>query len=524
VKETNAQSSQSSTARSTSIVMAATSLSRVLGFVRQAVINAIFGASGIADVLNTVFTIPNNLRKLLAEGALSSAFIPVLSQVQHEQPAIEHDPPREIVRNLLTLQYLILVPLLVLSVVFSGPVSRIFLDFEEPERLLLGAELFRWFVHYALLVSVSAVLIGTLNSCDRFTAPAITPIVFSVCVITSILLLHRRLGMHAMSVGILLGGLGQILFQVPQFRRLGFDFRPSFGFRNPYFRQILRRWAPVVAASGVFAINQYVAFRFATGLADGSSSALANAIVFWQLPLGVFGVSVMTVLFPRMSREAGIDDTESLRHTVGLGIRSITALLIPSAVVLSLLGREIIAVAFQRGNFNAANTEMAARVLWAYCTGMLGVSAFNFLQRFHYARSDYRTPTLTAVGVLVVDVGLSLWLKETALGVAGLAIANSIAFTLGAGVLAISAARGLGGLEGRENALVLGKTILATAPVTALLILVRLFWGTWWVDGSIPGNWLRLLAVGMLVAVLTVAMYLLLRMEVVQLFLRRRTR
>lgn len=519
------EGSLSRSARSTVVVMSITTVSRVLGFLRQATVNAVFGASGTADVLNAVFNIPNNLRKLLAEGALSSAFIPVLSQATANPEVDDAGAPRQIVRNLLAFQYVVLIPTLVIAVVFAGPITRFILDFTDPAYQDLAAELFRWFIHYTLLISVSAVLMGTLNSQSRFTLPALTPILFSVAVIASILLLSPSMGLHAMSVGILAGGLAQIVVQAPQFRRLGFDFRPSFDFRNPYFRRIMRQWLPVVAASSVFAINQFVAVYFASGLEDGSASALANAVIFWQLPQGILGVSIMTVLFPRMSREAARDDRAGLKRTLGFGIRGILALLVPSAIVLALLGREIVAVAFQRGEFELADTLRAADVLAAYCVGMASVSAFGFLQRFFYSNSDYRTPTITAVVVVVIDVGLSLWLKETALRVVGLAVANSVAFTVGAVALLVRARRVVGGIELGAIATTLGKTLAATAPaVLAILATRRLLAGWWralWQQGSSLESFAIVAALGVLALAILAAGFVILKVEVVSLLLRR---
>lgn len=504
--------------------MAATLVSRLLGFVRQAVINAIFGASGSADVLNAVFNIPNNLRKLLAEGALSSAFIPVLSQALADEERSSAGVPRHVVRNLLTFQYLVLVPLLVLSVFFAAPITRTILDFPEIERQELAAALFRWFIHYTLLISVSAVMVGSLNSSNRFTVPAVTPIVFSVCVIGSVLLLHRVLGLYSMVVGILLGGLGQVIFQAPQFVRSGFDFRPSFNFATPEFKRILRQWLPVVASSSIFMVNQQISLYFASGLEDGSSSALINAIVFWQLPLGIFGVSVTTVLFPRMSREASLADTAALKGTLAFGVRAIAALLIPSGIVLGLLSWEVVAVAFQRGAFTASNTAMAARVLVGYCTGMVGVGVFSFLQRCFYARGDYKAPTLTALGVLIVDVLLSLWLKETRLRVAGLAVANSVAFTVGAAVLLMLSHRALHGVQFGGIMKTVGKALLAVLPATVGLAAMRYYWGDWWQAGSTAANLGRVATAGLGALALIGALYYLLRIEVVTIVLKRRTR
>ena len=177
----------------TVVVMVSTTISRLFGFVRIALIGAIFGASGTADVLNAVFTIPNNLRKLMAEGALSSAFIPVLSRsiVLDKTGA----SARKIVRLIFSFQFIVLVPVLLACAVFAPRVVRLILDFKDPEKIELAGSLFRWMIHYLLLVSISAVLMGVINAHQSFLVPAITPILFSVAVISSVLLLHGFLGL-----------------------------------------------------------------------------------------------------------------------------------------------------------------------------------------------------------------------------------------------------------------------------------------------------------------------------------------
>ncbi len=518
------EKSLASSARSTAMLMGITTASRLLGFVRQAAVNAVFGASGNADVLNAVFNIPNNLRKLLAEGALSSAFIPILSRSSANPAEREAGTPQAIVRSLLTFQLIVLVPVLLLSVVFAGPITAFILDFPEIERTELAAELFRWFIHYTLLISVSAVLMGTLNSHGRFFVPAVTPILFSVCVIASVLVLHRWLGLYAMAVGVLVGGVAQITMQIPQFIRSGFDFRPSFSFRNEHFRTIMRRWLPVVAASSVFAINQQISLYFASGLEDGSSSALANAVIFWQLPQGIFGVSIMTVLFPRMSREASEGDRPALRRTLGFGIRGIVALLVPSSILLGMLGPQIVAMAFQRGNFELADTIRTAEVLGAYCFGMAGVSAFSFLQRFYYSHGDYRTPTIAAVAVAALDVGLSLWLKETPLRVTGLAVANSVAFTCGAIVLLLRTGPVVGGVQGRAIVTTLVKTVAASVPAIAVILLQRRLLGPWWHAGSSFAGFGVLALIGIVAVAVVAVGFVGFKVEIVSILLRARRR
>ncbi|MFP4372865.1 MAG: murein biosynthesis integral membrane protein MurJ [Spirochaetaceae bacterium] len=506
--------------RSTVAVMVSTFASRLLGFVRIAVIGAIFGASGNADVLNLVFTIPNNLRKLTAEGALSSAFIPVLSQSIVDDAGGETS--RGLVRSIATFQFVVLAPFMVLAVVFAQPVVDVILDFPELERQLLAADAFRWFIHYTVLISLSAVLMATLNSHRRFLIPALTPVLFSITVIASILLLHRRLGIFSMAVGVLAGGLIQILFQLPSFAALGYSLRPRWNFSDPRFRKVLRQWLPVVGTASIFTINQQVAILFASGLEDGSGSAMTNALVFWQLPFGIFGAAITTVLFPRMSRQAALNDRDGLSETLQFGFRYLVTLLVPSALVLSLLGREIIAVALQRGAFEARFTVLTSEVLMFYSLGLLSVGAYNFFQRFFYATDDFRTPLIVAVVTLILDVSLSLWLKETVLGVRGLALANSIAFSVGLLLLLYRSSIVLGGIDVRRILVTLGKVFTALVPIAAFIRVYLARTGPWWREGSTVRT-LGLLAIpGISSIVICLGMYYILRVEAFSAFLRAR--
>lgn len=503
------------------IVMLCTFLSRLLGFLRIAVISAVFGARGTADVINLTFSIPNNLRKLMAEGALSSAFIPVLSSSlvkrNHNREA------RRITANILTFQALILIPLCLVSIFFAEPLIRTVLsEFRDPDKIETSVRLFRFFINYLLFISISAVMMAVINSHERFLIPAITPILFSISVIVSIVALHETLGVFSMAVGVLLGGIAQIVFQTPLFLRLGYTFRLNFRFRNPPFRRILRQWLPVLATSSIFTITQTVAFRFASGLEEGSTTALTNAIVFYQLPFGIFSASITTVLFPRMSRQVAAGRKRDAGETMLYGLRSLFILLIPSAVVLSILGKEIIAVAIQRGEFTADNTMMTFPVLRAYAAGLFFIGAYNFIQRYFYARQNYRIPFLATLVVGCADVVLSLWLKETPLRVNGLAWANTISFAAGSGLLFYMAYRDLGKLDLAALAITLGKTAAAMVPV---IIFLRVFLGatgSWWMAGSTWTGlgWLLAAAAGTIV--ITLGLYRLLRIEMLDVILRRK--
>lgn len=502
-----------SSGKNTVLVMASTLLSRLLGFVRIAVIGSIFGASGKADVLNSVFTIPNNLRKLMAEGALSSAFIPALSQSLVQDPGGKR--AKTIVQNILTFQAVVLIPFCILSIIFAEPLIRfVLVDFERAEQIVLAVRLFRWFIIYLFLISISAAMMGTLNSHNQFLIPALTPILFSISVIASVLLLHRYIGVFSMVVGVLAGGILQILFQTSKFYSFGYSFKPNFKFNNPDFKKILKNWLPVVATSSIFTINQQVAVRFATGLDIGSATALHFALVFFQLPFGIFSASITTVLFPRMSKQAGMENTEGLRESIQYGIRFLFITLIPSAFILSILGNEIISVAVFRGQFTLEATVLTGRVLTAYAIGLFSVGAFNFLQRYFYSIHSYRIPFIFSLIVAAIDIVLSLWLKETVLGVAGLALANTIAFSVGF-ILSISlAAKRLGGINVRPILITLTKVIITAVIAAIVLYLMKELFGNWWMEGSSFLGFGILFVEGILVIGTIFGMYFLLKVDI----------
>ena len=492
--------------------MICTMISRILGYVKIAIIGGIFGATGEADVLNAVFNIPNNLRKLTAEGALSSSFIPVLaSSVANKD---DHAVTRNIVRNIMALQFIVLIPICILSIIYADFLtSRILLDFSDPAQKALAVSLFRWFISYILLVSISAVLIAVLNVYGYFMIPGLTPILFSIAVIFSILCLHKHLGVYSMVIGVLAGGLLQVLFQCPVFRKLGYDFKLSFDFRNEKFKRIMINWIPVVITSCIFAINQQIAMRFASGLETGSSSAISYAVVFWNLPQGVFAVSFTSVLFPQMSKEWATGQLKELSNTFTSGIVALMGLLVPTTVIMYFLGYDIISIGMQRGSFTVDATAMTASVLQGYVCGLFGASVFNFISRYYYSLNNYKKPFCFALLCGTIDVCLSLYLKETALRVAGLAWANTIAFTVCA-CLMIADIR----LHSKYFSIFsimkeLMKILPAVAAGVVPLLIFCHFFGTWWQGGlSIPYIIVFLVACAVFAAVV-LALYKVLKLN-----------
>ena len=505
---------------STVVVMACTTASRLFGYVKMALINAFFGATGSADVINAVFLVPNSLRKLFAEGAFSSAFIPVLSTTLADDPS--GAAARRLVRSLSAFLLLALGPLVVLSLAVPDLVLKLLLDFPDPSKAPLARTLLRWEFNYILPVSLGALAMAVLNSHGRFAVSALSPLVFSLGIILCLVFLRAPLGPVSMGVGVLAGGVLQLAVQMPSLVRLGYTIAPSFRFSDPAFRTTLALWLPFVASASVFTLNQFVAQRFASGLEDGSVSALQNAVTVMNLPIGIFTASIMTVLFPRLSAHAARGEMEDLRGTVAYGFEFLLALLVPSSVVLAMFGREIVAVAFQRGMFTAADTLRTWPVLTAYAVGLAALSLYQFLQRLFYSLKDYRTPLASALLVAAVDIGLSLWLKETRLRAAGLAAANSAAFAVGFVFLAVLARRRIGAYGAARILAGAGKAVAAALPLAGLLAASRMLCPDLWrTAGTLAGAG-RVAGILAGAALATLAMFALLRMPFATELLRSR--
>jgi len=507
---------------SSMMIMASTLSTRLLGFLRIALISALFGGGAQVDVMNWAFNIPNNFRKLLAEGALSAAFIPEISRQLVEEP--EGSEARRLTRSLIGLLLLLVVPLCLVFVLFPGAIVSLISDFPDRQQSLMAASMLRLVINYLLFVALSALLMAVLNSHNRFFIPAITPLLYSISVISALLLLHRRLGIYSMAVGILAGGILQILFQIPSVWKLGYRPLPSFNFRSEAFRRVMSRWLPIMVTSSIFAVNQFIAQYFASRLEEGSVTAMTNALVFWQLPFGIFFNSISTVTFPKLSRQFSRGDLEDMGGTVTFAYSALGSLLLPSAVILMLMAPQIIAVALQRGaHFQLEHSILAAKALLAYSTGLLSVGLYNFTQRVFYSMGDMQNPMKAALITMFIDVVLTLYFVPVlGWGVAGLAYANTLAFTFGFlwQLWALRKKLPLTGL--RKTLLGLARVLPAMIPAFAWEWGFRRIFGTsWWQQGSSWSNFALLALEGLIFVGLTLAGFLLFKIPILSILKKR---
>ena len=466
----------------TAVVAAATFASRLLGFARNAVVSALFGQGWKADVLTAIFTIPFNLRKLVAEGAFSTAFIPVLSQT------LEHDPSgsrsRQLVRGLFTIQFLVLLPLVVCCIAFAPAIVAVLAPFGgDPIKQALGVELFRWFILFLIPISWSAVMMGVANAHQKFLIPAVSPLLFSVAVILSLVVLAPSMDIYAQIPGVLIGGMLPVLLQWFPLRKLGYSVVPLVRFWTPDLKETVRKWGPALTVSGIALLNQQISITLATTLKEGSTAALSNAIVFWQLPAGVLSASVVTVFFPRMSRQVARQDWDGASSTMVQGLELQALLLVPAGLLMALFAEPIVGIAFQRGQFTYSDTILAASVLSWLSWGLFFSGIFNFLQRFFYAKGDFSTPFRVSILWAVTDVSVSVTLMQTPLAVSGLAIGSVAAFAVGALALLVLAWQSLPKKRLANLAWFWVRIGLALVPVAWAFYAGLEATGAWWTEG-----------------------------------------
>ena len=404
----------------------ATTLARVCGLAREVVSADVFGTTLVYDAFLLAFMIPNFFRGLLAEGALSTAFIPVLTGYLNDGTK-RHEVPK-IVNVCFTLSLVVTVALSVLALVasftavhFLPPTSKWYWTF-----LLL-----KYTFPYLVFISLAAVCMGYLNAVKHFAAPAYAPIILDGAWIVALLVLVPLLGsgmetqILGLCAGVVIGGVGQFLFQVPFVNRRGIRFRLDWSFRHPAVVKMGRLLAPVMIGVAVGPVNLMVDYGLANSLAAGSVSALWYATRVFQLPLGIFAVSLSTVVLPWFAEHVAKGDHRRLEQDIASSFNLLFLVLVPSSVFLMLLGTETVSVLFLRGAFDRTSLSMTSSALFFFSIGLTGYGAAAILTRAFYGFHDTRTPVLVGLVSIAVNVLLDLILMRP-FGHAGIALSTSL--------------------------------------------------------------------------------------------------
>ncbi|MBI3939440.1 MAG: murein biosynthesis integral membrane protein MurJ [Acidobacteria bacterium] len=427
-------------ARAAGIVSLATLISRISGLVRDQVFAALFGASMVTDAFNVAFMIPNLLRDLFAEGALSAAFVPTFTDYLTNRSRQEAWKLANVVINAL----LVVLSLFTILIFLSAKYFVLLFAYgfiQTPGKVELTAALTRIMSPFLLMVALAAVSMGILNALGKFFVPAVAPALFNIGnILAGILLVpvfqrHGHEGILAMAVGALVGGMGQFLAQAPLLRREGFRYSPRLDLAHPGLRHMGRLMLPATLGLAAVQINLVVNRQLAASLpGDGPVSWLNYAFRLIYLPIGLFGVAVATVNLRETSLDAARNDMEGLKQTLANSLRMVMLLNIPSTVGLIVLSHPIIAMLYQRGKFTPADTAATAQALIAYSAGLFAYSCAKIFVPTFYALNDTRTPMRISMAAVALNVLLNLALIRP-LGYMGLALGTSVTSWLNVALL-----------------------------------------------------------------------------------------
>ena len=459
--------------------------SRLLGLVRDWVFLTAFGAGHVMDAYNVAFRLPNLVRDLFAEGAMSAAFIPTFTRELHTKGK---DAAWELGRIVITGLIVVTGVITVLGILLAGPLTAwIAPEYAAtPGKLELTTTLTQVMFPFLVLIAVAVASMGMLNSLRSFFLPALAPAAFNVaCILSAFLIVPfmPMFGWHAMvglAIGTLLGGVAQVALQWPALIKEGFRFRPQFGFTDPRFREIVRLMIPGTLGLAAAQVNQLVNVYLATSEGEGAVTYLGFAFRLMYLPIGLFGVSIATAAIPGITRHAAADDMQGVTNDVSQALRMMLVLNVPATFGLIVLARPIIELLVEYRHVNAANTAGIAASLMGYAPGLVGYSAVKIASPTFYALKDSRTPVTIGMICIALNVALNLLLVRAGLSYAGLALGTGIAALANAGMLFWMLRRRLGGLDDRRVITALLNVLVASAAMAAV---------AWGVEHELARHW-----------------------------------
>ena len=462
-----------SVARSTTLVSSATFVSRLFGLIREQVFAFFFGAGFATDAFVAAFRIPNLLRDLFAEGALSAAFVPVFTDY------LVNKDKKEAFRlgNMVVNTLLVVLAAIVIVGIVATPfiVDLIAPGFDAvPGKSGLTALLARIMFPFLLLISLAAVAMGMLNSLRHFGVPAFAPVFLNLGMILAGFLICPlfEVPIIGMAIGVLLGGLGQWAFQLPSLRKEGYRYRPVLSFRDPGVRRIILLMTPAVLGLASTQVNIFVNTIIASFLSQASISYLNYSFRLMHFPLGVFGVAVATVTLPVVATFAAKKDIASVLSTCASSLKLVFFLTLPSIFFLCLAAKPTIAVLYQHGRFNFQDTIFTSQALLFYALGLFAYASVRVVAPVFYSLGDTKTPVKVSVLAVGVNIGLNLALMRP-LGFKGLALATSFSAMVNMFTLLALLRRRIGPLDLADLAASFLRILGASAAMGAAMVVFQ---------------------------------------------------
>ncbi|MDT8370927.1 MAG: murein biosynthesis integral membrane protein MurJ [Gammaproteobacteria bacterium] len=420
--------------KSTAIVSMMTFISRILGFVRDIVIARMFGAGLGADVFFVAFKIPNFLRRLFAEGAFSQAFIPVLAEYKRSG---QHDL-RLLIANTSGTLATILFAITLIGVIAAPLLILIFAPgfIDDPEKVTLATDLLRITFPYLFFISLTALAGAILNSFGQFAIPSFTPAFLNLSLISAALWLSPQLNqpVTALAWGVFIGGLVQLIFQIPFLLKLNLLPKPRWGWHQSGVQKILKLMVPAMFGVSVAQINLLLDTLLASFLVTGSISWLYYSDRLVEFPLGIVGIALSTVILPSLSHKHASASKQAFSHTIDWALRWVFIIGTPAAIGLIFLAEPLLTTLFQYGEFTSTDTHKASLSLMAYGLGLLPFIFIKVLAPGYFARQDTKTPVSIGIIAMVTNMVLNVILMMQ-LAHVGLALATSLSAVLNAGLL-----------------------------------------------------------------------------------------
>lgn len=467
--------------RAAGLVGGLTLVSRFFGLFRDAVIAAMF-PKRLTDAFFVAFTIPNVLRRLLAEGALTIAFIPTFTDYHNHKSSEE---AKQFVYAAFTTLCIILFGVSVAGVVAAPVLVRLFAwgYADDPEKFAAAVRLTQLMFPYIFFVSLTALAMGVLNTLGHFAGPAVSPVLLNVGMIGSVFIVSpilKHFGVpiiYSLSIGVLVGGLGQLVLQLPIMARFGYLPRLKWNPKHPGVKKVARLMGPAVFGLALYQLNVLLARLLASFLDHGAVTYLYYAQRLIEFPMGVFAVAVATAATPTFSAHVMSGDLDKMKETLGNTLRLTLFIVIPSMVGLLVIGEPLVAAFFQRGRFDHEMTMATYRALTAFSLGLWAAACIRQLVPVYYALDDSKTPVKAAGVGLVVYLAVGLALMRP-LGHVGLALAVSASSVVNMIILAWVLRKRLGRLGWRKVFISVVKQIIASLVMGAGVYFVA-DRGTW---------------------------------------------
>lgn len=455
-------------ARNVLLVSGAFALAAAVGLLRNMIIARTFGIGADLDAYYAAFKLPDLLFSVVAGGALATAFIPVFAGFVAAGDRAAAWRLASAITNWVVLITGALAALAALSAPWL--VRSLIAPGFDPSLQAQTAAVMRLVLISTVLFAISAVQGSALNGFKHFLLPALAPVVYPLGVIAGALWLAPRWGVAGLAAGAVIGSALHLGIQVPGLLRYGFRWQPLLAAASPAVRQVARLMGPRVLDLGVFHLTLVATTNLASRLGPGRVSALEWGWDAMQLPETIIGTAFGLVAFPTLAELAARQDRDGLRRTLGESLRTVLALAIPASVGLILLGRPLLALLYQRGEFGAAATEMVYGALRFYALGLAGHACLELVARAFFAGRDTVTPLFLAIASAAASIGLGLLLMRP-LDYAGLALANSLAVTAEVIGLLLILRRRWGHVEGRQTLAALGRVLAASVLMGGVLIL-----------------------------------------------------